>query len=256
MNVGDIESGLGQVQCSVNDRLSIKTIGPDTYGVTSDGRRREQRPCLHAKIATSDQPTQRKRRWRSSSLISSKHAKTQQVKIIQEQKACSNQAICLQHMEDILKSVLDWEAPKKQTPGNMTKSGLVGDKQQTMEAFYILSEVLVRHTISPLESQPGESSLQTVAREAKCNMKTHLRDNSALRLPSCSLMVDEAPSGDRSCTRSHDHEPCLLDRTSTCIRGRKQRRVIAFNCKLGKLAAMHDKLSSSNSGPSRREERI
>lgn len=236
------------------DRFSNKAVSPGTLGVNSDCGNHDQLTDLHAGRTVSDQSTGRKKRRRLSSPLPPKHAKTQQSKVLREKNSRSNQAICFQHMEDFLACVLCWEAPKKQTPGNLTKSGLVGDKQQTMKALYILSEVLFRHTVSPLESKPGETPLQTVARETKCQIEVHLHDNSVAALPSCSLMTEEAPSVDRPCTGTHDREPCLLGTTSSCIKRRKQRRGTAFERNLEKLVAKHDRAWSTNSRPSIRQE--
>lgn len=186
-----------------------------------------------------------KKRRRTSSPSSIEHAKMPRTKIIREKEARSRQARCLQHMEDFLGCVLSWEAPKKQTSGNVEKSGLVGDKQQMMEAFHLLSEVLVRHTISPLKSKPGESSLQTVVREAKCRIEAHLSDRSDVVLPSFSLMAEEAPSGDRPCTGARDHKPCLLDRMHACIKCRKQRRGTMFKRNLDRLSVVQNRSSSA-----------
>jgi hypothetical protein len=188
-----------QPQAIRNGHFSIRSLGPDKYGLIPARRDCEQRSDLHAERATSDNPTGRKRRRSLSPLSSLDHVKMPRVKVIRQQKARAKQATYIQYMEDLLEFVLRWEAPKKQTSGNEARSGLVGDKQQTMQALCILTEVLVRRTVSPLEPRPGETPLQTVVREARIQIEAHLNDDSADILPSCSLMADHSLLGDQRC---------------------------------------------------------
>lgn len=240
-----------------NGPCSTEAVYPDGDGLTSDRENCEQPPGLHDELRISGQPTGRKGRCRLSSPSLVKHAKKSRSKIIREQNARAKQATYLQYMEDLLGCVLRWEAPKKQTPGNEAKSGLVGDKQETMQALCILTEVLVRRTVSPLEPRPGETPLQTVVREARIQIEAHLNDDSADILPSCSLMADHSPLGDQPCTGTHNHELCSLHQTSACLKCRKQRRGTLFKRNLERLATKHGTASSTDSSPSihRRESR-
>jgi hypothetical protein len=242
-----------------NGPCSTEAVYSDGDGLTSDRENCEQPPDLHDEWRISGQPTGRKRRCRLSSPSLVKHAKKSRSKIIREQDARAKQATYLQYMEDLLECVLRWEAPKKQTPRNEAKSGLVGDKQQTMQALCILTEVLIRHTVSPLKSKPGETSLQTIEREARYEIKAHLSDDSANIPPICSLMADHSPLGDQPCARTRDHEPCLPHQISACVECRKQRRGTHFKHNLERLTAEHGKFtaSSTDSSPSihRRESR-
>lgn len=68
--------------------------------------------------------------------------------------------------------------------------------------------------------------------KAKHQIETHLRGDSGIVLPACSLMADAASSGGSLCTIVPDHEPCLPDGTSSCVNCRKQRRRMAYECNL------------------------
>lgn len=106
---------------------------------------------------------------------------------------------------------------------------MAGDKQETREAFYILSEVLVRLAISTVEPRREEICIQAIVREEKHHIETHLRGNSAIVMPTCSLMADAASFGGPLCTIAPNHEPCLPVKTSACISRRKQRRRKVYN---------------------------
>lgn len=213
---------------------------------------------LHASGTTSKRSKPHERRYKHLHPSSFKQRESNPLKVEKEHKSRIKQMKCLQNMEDLLECGLSWQIPRKQAPGNMKSSGMVGDKQQTMEAFYILNEVLFRHVISPLEPRPGETCIQAVVREAKHQIKTHLHGNSASELPTSSLMADAASPGVPLCTATPDpgvplrtikpdHEECLLDRTSACIRCRKQRRHAAFRSNLSTLSANHCRAPSDSS---------
>lgn len=213
-----------------------ETVGTNAYGAVDGRGICEQSFELNAARKTSNRSAKRGRRHKFLSPPTFKRRESKNKKIVKEQESRRNQKTCLQNMEDLLECVLDWQIPKKQTPGNVKKSGMVGDKQQTMEAFYILSDVLLRYAISPFEPRTGETSIHAVAREAKHQIQVHLHGKSAIALPTKSLMADAESSGGPLCMITPDHAPCLPDRNSDCINCRKQRRRKAYEDNLQKVA--------------------
>ncbi|KAM0707324.1 hypothetical protein Q7P35_005562 [Cladosporium inversicolor] len=237
-----IETSHPQVPCRPHaisdDTLLAEPIGTDTCGEVLGRGIHEQLSDSDAERTTSIKSAKRNKRRRPLSPSLSRQPKTEK-----EQESRSRSAACLQNMEDFLLCVLSWKVPKNQAQGNVKKSGLTGDKQQTMEAFHILSEVLVRHAISPLQPQPGETCIQAVAREAKHQIEIHLSDKSAIVLPTHSLMADGTSFGGPLCTITPDHKPCLPDKTSACINCRKERRGKAYKENVVRLLASHSTAS-------------
>jgi hypothetical protein len=234
-----------------------KTVDTNAYGAVSGRGICEQFSELDAARKTSNRSAELKRRHRSLSPPPFKQRKSKDKKIVKEQKSRLNQKTCLQNMEDLLECVLDWQIPKKQTPGNVRKSGMVGDKQQTIEAFYILSDVLVRYTISPFEPRTGETCIQAVAREAKRQIQVHSNGKSAIVLPTNSLMADAESSGGPLCMITPDHKPCLSAEPSACVYCRKQLRGAAFKRNLDnleRLSTKHGGTSSAASSSSKRRD--
>lgn len=226
-------------------------VGTNAYGAVS-GRRNEQTSRLDGARKTPNRSAKRGRRYQSSSPPSPKQHKSKKRKIDREQESRLTQTTWFQNVEDFLECVLSWQAPKKQTPGNVKKSGMVGDKQQTMEAVSILCNVLVRHVISPLEPRSEETCIQAVVREVKHQIEIQPRGESSIALPKYSLMAEvESLHGPR-CTFTPDHKPCLRDNTSACIRCRKQRRREVYEDNLRRLLAGRGRASSAASTPNTR----
>lgn len=139
VNIEKSRSELQQWACTSEDFTFLdETISTNTYGAAPARGICEQYSDLDAAETTSNRSTKRKKRHRSSSSPSVKQRKSKQGKIAKEKASRSNQATCLQNMEDFLECAVGWHAPKKQTPGNVKRSGMAGDKQQTMEAIIIL----------------------------------------------------------------------------------------------------------------------
>jgi hypothetical protein len=233
VNIKKSRSESQQWACTSEDyTFPDETISTNTCGAAPARGVCEQYSDLDAAGITPNRSAEGKKRHRSSSPPPLEQRKSKQGKIAKEKASRSNQTTCLQYMEDFLDCAVGWHAPKKQTPGNVKRSGMAGDKQQTMEAIIILCDVLVRQTISPIEPQPRETYIQAVMGEAKHQIETHLRGDSGTVLPTCSLMADAAFSGDSLRTIVPDHEPCLPDETSSCVNCRKQRRRMAYECNL------------------------
>lgn len=212
-------------------------VGTDAYGAVSGRRICEQSSKLDASRKKPNRSAQRERRHRVLSPTHCKQPKSKEKKIAKEQESRLKQARYLQYIEDFLECLLSWQAPTKQTPGNVKKSGMVGDKQQTMKAFCIFNDVLLRHAISPLEPRPGETCIQAVVGEAIRQIQIHICGKSSVVLPTYSLMAETEPLDVPQCTITPDHEPCLPDNTSACIRCRKQRRREVYEENLRRLLA-------------------
>lgn len=214
-----------------------RTVDTNTHGaVSSQGVRKPSSDSGAARI-TPNRSVKRQRRHRPLFSPPFKQHKSKENKIVKEQESRLKQARYWQYVEDVLECSFSWQAPKKQTPGNLKKSGMVGDKQQTMEAFRIFNDVLLRHAISPLEPRPGETCIQAVVRETMHQIKSRIRGESSIVLPTYSLMAEtESPDGPH-CTITPDHDPCLLDNTSACISCRKQRRRKVYEDNLKRLLA-------------------
>lgn len=221
-------------------------VGTNAYGAIS-GRRNEQTSKLDGARKTPSRSAKRGRHYKSLPPPPPKQHKSKKGKIVREQESRLNQTTWFQNVEDFLECVLGWQAPKKQTPGNVKKSGMVDDKQQTMEAFYILCDVLVRHAISPLEPRSGETCIQAVVREVNHEIEIHLRGRSSTVLPKYSLMAEAESLDGPRCTITSDHEQCLLDNTSACIRCRKKRHSEAYKDNRRRLPARRGRTSSAAS---------
>jgi len=147
-------------------------------------------------------------------------------KVDKEKEARSAQSRQFEGLEDSLLCIINWGAPKKQTSSNTKKSGLTGDKGQTLDAVMILLDELTRFVISIPNTGSGEKPLQVVEKRTKERIATHLDDRQALVLPRGSLMADETPSGETPCVGHKRDGLCSLHGTS--IECRKRRRCYNF----------------------------
>lgn len=136
-------------------------------------------------------------------------------KVTNEKFARRRQAIFFRSMEDDLEQSCEWKAEKSQWTGNQNSSGLTGDKQETIEAFYIrnatLETIAIRHG---LENEANELFQNS--------MHAHRRDGATRILPACSLMAADTPSGERPCPGANSDNTCSLHWTN--IECRKARR--------------------------------
>lgn len=229
-----------------------RTVDTNTHGAVPSQGVCEPFSDSGAARMTSNRSVERQRRHRPLSSPPFKQHKSKENKIVKEQESRLKQARDMQYIEDFLEYSLGWQAPTKQTSGNVKKSGMVGDKQQTMKAFCIFADVLHRHAISPLEPRPGETCIQAVVRETMHQIKSHICGKSSIVLSTYSLMAEAESLDGPHCTITSDHEQCLLDNTSSCIRCRKQRRREAYEDNLRRLLARRGRASSAASIPNTR----
>lgn len=124
-----------------------------------------------------------------------------------EKDSRKGQSASYQYMEDLLELYLGYKAQTAQMTGNRRKSGVAGRKQEVMDAFIVLCEVLHYHALRGDLKEPGAPGLKEEILKA---IDDNYAKRSDRKLSLNSLMAADTATGERPCPGLGQDQKCSL----------------------------------------------